>query len=799
MLSHDASFVFLFISAGKSFQSAAAIFAALLPAVSDAPVRLPSKVLFHVFEKPSDIMQNIQKFYVNETLKQIYKIVGSLDFVGNPTMLISSFVSGVKDLVVAPSVAFWKSPTDPSKVGLSVAQGTISLVSHSASGFFGALAKLASRAGQGVAMVSLDSDFCVWHRNKVVLDAANLNRDWKRRGVQKVEQMLSRPVADIFLGITGGVSGLVVLPVKGYQEQGSIGVIQGIAVGGIGLIAKPLVGILDAFTHFTSSIHDIAKSVNVLDKRHQPAIRLRMPYIFGVQSILVPYDPVMACANYLLKNFPVAKPQFTPEESIIHTEVLPSNDVKTYAIVTTIRILLLKVKKEAIGTLSASRCWQVSFSPGSSVSSQIMDHGHTGVAMTLLQRQQGPGNNPAGIESLEAAALQVGVSMHAPASQVGESEQCFQDAAADSSNYGHGMQRDEEGELLEWFTIVAGYQYRRQLARLHNAISCVQGNIDAIIHDRSLSNTPNSSEGYTSFGIFHFGTEHTSGDQEKDIEIDILLENCPWVSESLFEACQELTAEEQTIFLANLHEKWTFPDGRNSSRQELDAGADESFVGPSMTTTGSMDNLDPSSNKNLIPAHELADQNQPAVDDGESGAETETSKTFVSALQQSSLLLDTSENSTIDSIPDIESIMLREQVPKPLHSIFSKHSTLLAESCSLQDTGTPKEVGRQVLHWPTIDSLVDVTTHASQENRLARIERLMERLLIFSAEQALAQPHPLQQANVEEIAALRQEVADIRKSIEKIQSTSEVAPVEATSLLKEIAALRAQLGSSGRP
>ena len=184
-------------------------------------------------------MENIRKFYVLETLKQIYKIVGSLDFVGNPTMLVTSFFSGVRDLVVAPSAAFMKSPTDPSRVGIGVATGVMSLVSHSTSGFFGAMAKVASAAGHGVATLSLDTDFRDWHRDKVVVETANLNREWKRRGVQSIGRMLTRPVADIVLGITGGIAGIIISPVKGYQRNGKVGLARGIAVGGIGLIAKP--------------------------------------------------------------------------------------------------------------------------------------------------------------------------------------------------------------------------------------------------------------------------------------------------------------------------------------------------------------------------------------------------------------------------------------------------------------------------------------------------------------------------------------------------------------------------------
>jgi hypothetical protein len=52
------------------------LIASLFPTVSDAPIRLQGKALNHVFESPSEIFQSIKKYYVNETLKQIYKIIG---------------------------------------------------------------------------------------------------------------------------------------------------------------------------------------------------------------------------------------------------------------------------------------------------------------------------------------------------------------------------------------------------------------------------------------------------------------------------------------------------------------------------------------------------------------------------------------------------------------------------------------------------------------------------------------------------------------------------------------------------
>ena len=485
--------------------------------MSDAPIRLQGKALNHVFESPGEIFQSIKKFYVNETLRQLYKIIGSLDFVGNPTMVLSSFVSGVRDLFLVPSLAFLTSPTDPSLVGLGVAKGTLSLVSHSASGFFGFMTKVFAAAGQAVATLSLDSDFRKWHHEKVVTEATNLNREWKRRGVQNVRSMATRPFVDVFLGFTTGVSGIVRSPYRGYRQGGNIGLLKGVAVGAIGFVARPTVGLLDAVAHAAASVHDIAKSVNLLDKRFQPALKLRLPYTFGIMNILAPFNATAARAVYLLKLFPLRKPHRwskTPTETLVHVEVLPNVGIDTYAIVTSCRIVLIKLKKETTGFLTPSFCWEVALGGDSMVSARVSDHGHNGVALTITTTKGGD-IDESEVEVLQASALESSA----------DANQVIDVARSDSSSrqvrfedvgeeYDHGLRHGHEGELTEWFTILAEYQYRRQLARLSNAISCIVGDFDAIIYDPSLGH-PGSTEGFTSFGMFTFerkGPENTSGD-----------------------------------------------------------------------------------------------------------------------------------------------------------------------------------------------------------------------------------------------------------------------------------------------
>ena len=296
-------------------------------------------------------------------------------------MLFTSFLSGLRDLVLIPSQAFIKSP-NPSSVGLGFAQGTLSLFSHSASGFFGFTSKIFAGAGQFLASLSCDSDFRKWHRDFVLAEAGNLNRTWKKRGVQSVRRMIIRPLGDIALGVGSGVVGVVLSPIKGYRRSGNLGLVQGLAAGVFGILLKPAVGVLDALSHFAASIHDIAKSVNVLDKRFQPALKYRLPYVFGTSNILLSFDDAEARAVYLLRLFPLKVPgrrhtEF-PNETLVHVEVLHNIGIDTYAIVTSARLILIRLKKGGSGSALPSLCWQVAIVGSASVSSQVAEHGHNG-------------------------------------------------------------------------------------------------------------------------------------------------------------------------------------------------------------------------------------------------------------------------------------------------------------------------------------------------------------------------------------------------------------------------------------
>lgn len=568
--------------------------ATVFPSVSDAPIRLQGKRIEHVFENPAEIFNSIKGYYQNEILSQIYKIIGALDFVGNPSMVFSSLLTGVRDFFVTPSQAFLHSPADPSRVGMGVAKGTLSLFSHSASGVFGFISKMSASAGQVVAVLSLDDEFKRWHSDVIVAEAKGLNRQWKRRGVQSVPTMVMRPCYDVFRGVALGLTGVVVNPYVGTKKRGGAGFVKGVAAGTVGIIAKPVVGVLDAFSHASGSVYAMAKSVNVLEKRYQPPKRLRLSYSFGPKAVLMPYDQVTARSVYLLETHPM-KISSSRAESIramgneIHvaSEVLPMEPgVETYLVASSHRIVLFQIKKESGGDIGTSIRWQVDLTRASSVSCKLQDQGHNGLALIISttvpkkkvritrqsspDRKRGPAtlSGPAtdeaqGLPQLsihDAASVTSALDRYdddddQQASEVLDSKREFEQ---EDNLYDESI-KSKDGETLEWYTVVAEYQYGRQLNRIHNAICCIIGDFDGVLAYRSAS-YQGTTEGYTSFGELFFGKRPlgdalvTTPRYDKAVceDLDVL----PWMYDTMFQTLKGKSLERQQKMLVDMRNSW---------------------------------------------------------------------------------------------------------------------------------------------------------------------------------------------------------------------------------------------------
>ena len=844
--------------------------AAVFPSVSDASIRLQGKVIDHVFESSGEIVSSIKTFYTNETLKQLYKIIGSLDFVGNPTILFSSFVSGVRDLVAAPTSAFLKSPTNVNQVGIAVGMGTLSFFSHSTSGIFGFAAKMSAAAGQAAAVLSLDKEFSQWHRENVVHEVTNLNRAWKQRGIQNLPEMLIRPLGDIFVGLAMGASGLILSPYKGFKRGGGAGFVRGLAVGAAGAVAKPLVGVLDAFTHFSATAHDVAKSVNVLERRYQPALKLRFPYTFGPMNILCPFDPVAARSVYLLQSFPVKrkhlKHQTHTKEVLVHAEVLHMEaGVDTYAIATTIRIALIRQKKDANGNLLPTICWEVFHGDNTQVASTISDHGHNGVALTITRRVTADKGEEIKGSKFKKPKLVSDVLNTPTFSSALSMESAFSDvesydAAAIDETYDFGETEGTEhfgnvelketepdptfdqgatkkGEdVVKWFTVLAEYQHRPQLTRLHNVISSLVGEFSAIIRDRSVFGA-SEQEGVTRFGVFSF--EKPTVDQRSiaasNAALIISLEALPWIHGQVFERIERLPKAKQRDAVLAVRQSWTYATDLECSKREggpawlIEERARATFA----SLEGDFNSLVASYSLGLPVVREVVAKDEQgnqsrriyAVGDKllDSGDDDTHSYHFLPVKEfhvedgisrarwQSQLVafdqsvadprLRVSADSPIDVEGDLfHSMVLDESIMNSRGSASPDSSMDLAcvdvkkidleTDCSVQN---PSPIAPGAV--PAIASLQSVSVASDrEESRIDRMESLMEKLVDMNAQQIQEKQTMASEAAVGRHVNSDTRLADmLRKEVAELRSQVQARAIEDDVLRNEINLLRQQL------
>ena len=192
----------------------------LLQNIDKAPLTLNLLLLKHPFTTEEDLINRITIHYKRQSLQQLYKILGSFEFLGSPLTLINNLGTGVYDFFHLPAQGIIKSPKD---FGVGLAKGTKSLITSSVYGIFNTIAHITETINKGVGMLSMDADY----------ERERQQKDIKGQPKHIGEGLLFG-VRDLSKGIFKGVTGLVEEPVKGAKNQGVEGFFKGLGRGVIG-------------------------------------------------------------------------------------------------------------------------------------------------------------------------------------------------------------------------------------------------------------------------------------------------------------------------------------------------------------------------------------------------------------------------------------------------------------------------------------------------------------------------------------------------------------------------------------
>ena len=299
---------------------------------------------------------------------------------------------------------------------------------------------------------------------------------------------ISRPLQDILLGVAFATTGIFVEPYNGARLRGKVGFLSGVAVGALGIVTKPLVGIFDAFAHASETVHDVARLLNVEEKKLTVRVRrLRLPYIFGLCNILLPYDPVDCRSTSLLHLFDISRGKGEYEqmlreptnEVLVVSEVLhmaPGLDI--YVIVTTLRIVVVRVKTD---NAQPQVIWRIDFQSEIEIISSLENRGHNGIVLriashkptSLIERNDS-------LFSIQEELSEIDVS---DIDGIETDQAVFQIKPNEASSHRKG----ENKSFQKSYKLVGDFLQRAQLTRIHNSICCLSQNYSSVIHDVGIN------------------------------------------------------------------------------------------------------------------------------------------------------------------------------------------------------------------------------------------------------------------------------------------------------------------------
>lgn len=123
--------------------------------VNDAPIRLSALIFEDIRLSHTVLAQRIILHYQQEFINQLYRVIGSADFLGNPIGLFSNVSSGVADLFYEPT----EGVVEFRDFGSGLARGAGSFVKKTLFGVTDSMTKFTGSIGKGLSAATLDKQF----------------------------------------------------------------------------------------------------------------------------------------------------------------------------------------------------------------------------------------------------------------------------------------------------------------------------------------------------------------------------------------------------------------------------------------------------------------------------------------------------------------------------------------------------------------------------------------------------------------------------------------------------------------
>ena len=241
--------------------------------INDAPIKLNALFIENIRAPTPILVESIKTHYSQAFFYQLYNIVGSADFLGNPVGLFNLLSSGVMDIFYEPYQGYVLTDS-PQELGIGLAKGGLSFMKKSVFGFSDSIAKVTGSIAKGLTVATMDSKFQERRRLQTRRNRANHAVYGFTTGANSFIEALS-----------SGIGGIAAAPMEGADEEGAAGFFKGVGKGIIGLPTKTAIGFFD----FASNVSEgIRNTTTVLDG--EKLDRIRLPRYINPEEVIKPYN-----------------------------------------------------------------------------------------------------------------------------------------------------------------------------------------------------------------------------------------------------------------------------------------------------------------------------------------------------------------------------------------------------------------------------------------------------------------------------------------------------------------------------
>ncbi|KAI5955057.1 VPS13 [Candida jiufengensis] len=322
--------------------------------INDAPIRLNALFIENIRVPTPILLDSIRTHYSQAFFYQIYNILGSADFIGNPVGLFNLLSSGVMDIFYEPYQGFIMSDR-PQELGIGLAKGGLSFLKKSVFGFSDSISKVTGSLAKGLTVATMDPKFQERRRLQVA----------RRNKPRHALYGFTSGANSFFESISSGIEGVASAPMEGAEQDGAAGFFKGLGKGLIGLPTKTAIGVFDLASNVSEGIRN---TTTVFDGDGLDKVRL--PRYVNPDGIIKPYSERDSQGQYWMVN--IDNGRFWNQTYLGHL-ILPGDEM---AVLLTFRdIILFDIK-----TLSSR--WCIKFDTIKSISVE-----NTGLTIDLKNRK----------------------------------------------------------------------------------------------------------------------------------------------------------------------------------------------------------------------------------------------------------------------------------------------------------------------------------------------------------------------------------------------------------------------------